>query len=138
MFLTVTTLVGFDTVTISGTIVDGSGNPLPGANIILVNTPHGGAADSQGFYSITVPTNTVSDNKATIRASFIGFRSTVDSVSFLGEKKTIVNLVLVQDVLGLETVVVTGLGGLEEKKKLGVLIESVKPEAAQKLSLIHI
>jgi outer membrane receptor for Fe3+-dicitrate len=31
-----------------------------------------------------------------------------------------------------EAVVVTGLGGAEEKKKLGVLIESVKPEAAQK------
>ena len=111
MFLTVTTLVGFDTVTISGTIVDGSENPLPGANIILINTPYGGVADPQGFYSITVPTNTVSDNKATIGASFIGFRSTVDSVLFSGQKETVVNLVLVQDVLGLETVVVTGLGG---------------------------
>ena len=132
MFSSVTALFGFDVVTISGTVVDGSNNPLPGANVILINTPHGGVTDLEGFYSIEVPTNIVSDNKAMIRASFIGFRSAVNSVLFLGEKETTVNFILVRDVLGLETVVVTGLGGLEEKKKLGVLIESVKPEAAQK------
>ena len=132
MFSSVTALFGFDVVTISGTVVDGSSSPLPGANVMLVNTPHGGVTDLEGFYSIEVPTHNVSDNKAMIRASFIGFRSAVDSVLFLGEKETTVNFILVRDVLGLETVVVTGLGGLEEKKKLGVLIESVKPEAAQK------
>ena len=50
----------------------------------------------------------------------------------IGQKEIKIDVVLSQDVLGLEAVVVTGLGGLEEKKKLGVLIESVKPEAAQK------
>ena len=73
MFSSVTALFGFDVVTISGTIVDGSSNPLPGANVMLINTPHGGVTDLGGFYSIEVPTSTVSDNKAMIRASFIGF-----------------------------------------------------------------
>ena len=41
------------------------------------------------------------------------------------------------DVLGLETIVVTGLGGLEEKKTLGVLIESIKPESAKKSGEIN-
>ena len=80
---------------------------------MLINTPYGGVADLRGFYSITVPISTVSDNKAIIRASFIGFRSAVDSVLFSGEKETAINFVLVRDILGLETVVVTGLGGLE-------------------------
>ena len=42
------------------------------------------------------------------------------------------DLILSPDVLGLETVVVTGLGGDMERKKLGVLIESIRPEAAKK------
>ena len=132
MFLTISNLSGFDTVTIAGSIVDVFGNPLSGANVMLINTPHGGAADTEGVYSITVPTSSVSDNNAAIRASFIGYRSTTDPVLFSGKEDITIDFILSQDVLGLETVVVTGLGGTEEKKKLGVLIESVKPEAAQK------
>ena len=138
MFLTLAQLFGFDAVTISGTIFDVSGNPLPGANVMLVNTSYGEAADQQGFYSITVPTGSVSDNSAVMRASFIGYRTTADTVSFSGQKDITIDFVLSQDVLGLEAVVVTGLGGLEEKKKLGVLIESVKPETAQKSGEINI
>ena len=52
MFSSVTALFGFDVVTISGTVVDGSNNPLPGANVILINAPHGGVTDLEGFYSI--------------------------------------------------------------------------------------
>ena len=132
MFLTISKLVAIDAVTISGSIVDISGNPLPGSNVLITNTSYGGAADINGFYSISVPTSVVSDNSTRIKASFIGYRSTTDSVTFSGKKDIDINFVLLQDVLGLETVVVTGLGGVEEKKKLGVLIESVKPEAAQK------
>ena len=138
MFLTLAQLFGFDAVTISGTIFDVSGNPLPGANVMLVNTSYGEAADQQGFYNITVPTGSVSDNSAVMRASFIGYRTTADTVSFSGQKDITIDFVLSQDVLGLEAVVVTGLGGLEEKKKLGVLIESVKPETAQKSGEINI
>jgi TonB-linked SusC/RagA family outer membrane protein len=138
LFLTLAQLFGFDAVTISGTIFDVSGNPLPGANVMLVNTSYGEAADPQGFYSITVPTGSVSDNSAVMRASFIGYRTTADTVSFSGQKDITIDFVLSQDVLGLEAVVVTGLGGLEEKKKLGVLIESVKPETAQKSGEINI
>ena len=127
MFLTISKLVAIDAVTISGSIVDVSGNPLPGSNVLLINTSNGGAADTEGFYSITIPTNLISDNNANIRASFIGFRSITNPITFSGKKDIIVNFVLPQDVLGMEAVVVTGLGGTEEKKKLGVLIESVKP-----------
>ena len=121
-----------ESIIISGNISDVSQNPLPGSNVILVNTAYGGAADVDGFYSLVVPVDFVANNTTLIRASFIGYRSATDTIKFTGQKEIKVDLVLSQDVLGLEAVVVTGLGGLEEKKKLGVLIESVKPEAAQK------
>ena len=109
-----------------------SQNPLPGSNVLLVNTTYGGAADVDGFYSLVVPVDFIANNTALIKASFIGYRSGTDTIRFTGQKEIKIDFVLSQDVLGLEAVVVTGLGGLEEKKKLGVLIESVKPEAAQK------
>ena len=127
-----TRLYCIESVTISGNIIDVSQNPLPGSNVILVNTTYGGAADVDGFYSLVVPVDFIANNTALIKASFIGYRSTADTIRFTGQKEIRVDFVLSQDVLGLEAVVVTGLGGLEEKKKLGVLIESVKPEAAQK------
>ena len=127
-----TRLYCIESVTISGNIIDVSQNPLPGSNVMLVNTTYGGAADIDGFYSLVVPVDFVANNPTLIRASFIGYRSATDTIKFTGQKEIKVDLVLSQDVLGLEAVVVTGLGGLEEKKKLGVLIESVKPEAAQK------
>ena len=121
-----------ETVSISGNIVHAAQNPLPGSNVILINTAYGAAADIDGFYSLVVPVELVSNKSVLIKASFIGYRTATDSIKFTGLKEIKINFVLSQDVLGLETVVVTGLGGLEEKKKLGVLIESVKPEAAQK------
>ena len=121
-----------ESIIISGNISDVSQNPLPGSNVILVNTAYGGAADVDGFYSLVVPVDFVANNTTLIRASFIGYRSATDTIKFTGQKEIKMDLVLSQDVLGLEAVVVTGLGGLKEKKKLGVLIESVKPEAAQK------
>ena len=127
-----TRLYCIESVAISGNIIDVSQNPLPGSNVILVNTTYGGAADIDGFYSFVVPIDFIANNTALIKASFIGHRSTTDTIRFTGQKEIKVDLVLSQDVLGLEVVVVTGLGGLKEKKKLGVLIESVKPEAAQK------
>ena len=89
------------------------GNPLAGSNVLLINTLYGGAADTEGLYSITVPANLISDNNADIRASFIGFRSITNPIIFSGKKDIVVNFVLPQDVLGMEAVVVTGLGGAE-------------------------
>lgn len=130
--LIISKVVAFNAVTISGSIVDQTGNPLPGANVLLIDTPYGTVADAVGTYNLVVPTAFVSDNNMNIKVSFIGYRSVTEPVAFIGEKESVVNFILPQDVLGMDAVVVTGLGGLEEKKKLGVLIESVKPEAAQK------
>ena len=90
MFLTISKLVAIDAVTISGSILDMLGNPLAGSNVLLINTLYGGAADTEGLYSITVPANLISDNNANIRASFIGYRSITDSVSFFGKKNIVI------------------------------------------------
>jgi len=61
----------FAQMTVSGTVSDaGTGNALPGANVVVEGTDLGAAADANGNYSITnVPAG------ATVTASMIGYTS---------------------------------------------------------------
>jgi len=127
-----TCLFGVSIVNISGQVTDMYKNPLPGANILIQNTAIGGVTDINGVYNISVPTKIISNNTSLIKTSFIGYKSKTDSIRFNGNDNILINIELIQDVLGMDAVVVTGLGGKEDKKKLGVLIETVKPESVQK------
>lgn len=53
--------------TVSGTIRDAEGNPLPGVAIIVPGTTHGTVTDFDGHYSLTV------DGAQKLSASFIGY-----------------------------------------------------------------
>ncbi|MCF7826784.1 MAG: SusC/RagA family TonB-linked outer membrane protein [Candidatus Marinimicrobia bacterium] len=119
-------------VHISGKVTDNQGNALPGANIMVLNTNYGTAADIDGKYLLSIPLELFSDNQLVFKAAFIGYKAATDTLSYNARSEMHLDFQLTQDVLGLEEVVVTGLGGLEEKRKLGVLIESVKPETAAK------
>ena len=70
-----TRLYCIESVTISGNIIDVSQNPLPGSNVILVNTTYGGAADVDGFYSLEVPVDFIANNTALIKALDISGKS---------------------------------------------------------------
>ena len=132
MLIAVSVLEPIDLVQISGTTKDKEDRALPGANVEIIGTNYGGVAGFNGKYSISVPVSIVSAKALFLKASYIGFKPKTDSLIFSGDKTIEKDFVLEQDVLGLEAVVVTGLGGEEEKKKLGVLIESIRPEAARK------
>src|SRR5690606_41379919 len=56
--------------TITGTVSDESGVPLPGVNIVEKGTNNGVSSDFDGNYSITV-----SDGNATLVYSSLGMRS---------------------------------------------------------------
>ena len=121
-----------DVIHVLGTIKDNTNQALPGANVEIVGTGYGGVADINGVFSIYVPVSVVSAKTLSLKASYIGFKTKTDSLVFSGGEAIEKTFYLEQDVLGLEAVVVTGLGGEEEKKKLGVLIESIRPEVAQR------
>jgi len=125
-------LFGVELVHISGKVTDNNGNALPGANVMALNTNYGTAADIDGKYLLSIPLKLFSDNTLIFRAAFMGYKAATDSLSYNANSEMQLDFRLTQDVLGLEEVIVTGLGGLEEKRKLGVLIESVKPETAAK------
>ena len=125
-------VLALDVVQISGTIKDPAGMFLPGANVQIMGTGFGSSSDGEGYYSFSVPLENIASQPKLIQATYIGYKPSVDTLRFDGQEVLLLDFILSRDVLGLETVVVTGMGGIEEKKKLGVLIESVKTESVER------
>lgn len=107
--------------TISGIVTAAEdGSALPGVNVILKGTPTGTTTNSQGFYSLTIPTQT-----GTLVFSFIGFTS---QEIILGVSNR-VDVILVSDVQQLSEVVVTGYA-VQEKRSVTGSISTVKRNKA--------
>src|SRR6188768_1627768 len=70
-------------IAVSGTIVDESGDPVPGVNIIEKGTASGTASDAEGKYSINV-----ADGSAILVFSFIGYKTEEVSV----ENRSAINI----------------------------------------------
>ncbi|MFA5818404.1 MAG: SusC/RagA family TonB-linked outer membrane protein, partial [Bacteroidales bacterium] len=87
--------------TITGTVSDENGKPLPGVNVQVEGTTFGAITDINGKYSITKP-----NEDAILVFSFIGYNS--QKVSASG--KTTIDIQLVPALTGLEEVVVVGYG----------------------------
>jgi len=88
-------------VTITGTVKDDQGQPLPGVNVSVKGYSTVTVTDFNGFYSITV-----TDQVKTLVFSFIGY-STVEEK--IGGRKTI-NVKMAADKTALEEIVVVGYG----------------------------
>lgn len=100
---------------ISGKVVDNSGIPIPGANILVKGSSKGIQTDFDGKFSIDVPA------KSTLIVSYVGMDNTTVEV---GTKKSL-SIVLQNSSQALEEVVVVGYG---TKKKSDVIssVASVK------------
>jgi len=84
--------------TISGTVRDADGSPLPGANVLVKGTTNGTQTDFDGNYTI----NAASD--ATLVFSYIGFATQEIPVN----GQTVVDVTLSEDANKLEEVVIVG------------------------------
>lgn len=98
VFIFLTSAV-FGQVLVSGKVTDESGESLPGVSIFVKGTSIGSITDIDGDYSLEVP------NDAQILVfSFIGMK--IQEVDIAGQ--TSINIVLLEDVTGLNEVVVVG------------------------------
>ncbi|MBF8149758.1 TonB-dependent receptor [Winogradskyella sp. F6397] len=71
-------VASFAQTTIKGKIIDNSGLPLPGANIIVVGTSTGTVSDFDGFYTLVVN----QEPPFSVRISYTGFEAqTIDVVT---------------------------------------------------------
>ena len=106
---------------LSGSVVDGAG-PLPGVTIIEKGTNNGTTSDFDGNYTLTA-----SSQDAVLVFTYIGFLTQEIPV---GTSSTI-DVQLIEDVQGLEEVVVTGYG-TQKKATLTGSIATISGEALVK------
>ena len=101
--------------TISGTVTDSDGLPLPGVNIVVEGTTTGTQSDFDGNYSLQAAPGQV------LVYTYLGMRAETRTV---GAGDT-VNVQMNEDAQALEEVVVTAQGIKREKKALGYAVSSV-------------
>lgn len=104
--------------TISGTVTDNSGLPLPGATVLVKGTNSGASTDFDGQYSIEA------NQGSTLVISYVGY-ATQEVV--VGSSSTI-DVKLSEDAQALQEVVVTALGIKREKASLGSAVTSIDSE----------
>ncbi len=105
-------------ITVTGTVTDLSGEPLPGVSIVIKGTTTGSISDSNGKYSIDVPSQ-----NSVLLFSFIGSISKEITVG----NQRVINVTLEEDVIGLGEVIVIGYGTIKTADVTSAVV-SVKPE----------
>ncbi len=107
-------------IIITGTVNDSQGEPLPGVNVFEKNRPtHGVITGIDGSYTIEVDS---SDDLLVF--SFIGF----DTQEIVVGARRDINVTLMEEVTGLDEVVVTALGIKKESKALGYAVSKVSSD----------
>lgn len=97
------------TVSITGTIVDASGEPLVGVNIVEVGTTNGVISDFDGKFALNVKPN------ATLKISYIGY--VTQTIAVKGQKN--LTITLKEDTETLDEVVVVGYGTVRKADLAG-------------------
>lgn len=116
------------TFKIKGKVTDSkTGEPLIGASVILKPSNLGAASDIDGNYSFEIPNIIAKGQQAQLVASFVNYKKKSVQVTLDGSEITH-NFSLEEDILNMQTIVVTGMGTQIEKQKLGVTIGSVSSE----------
>ncbi|MGN1246406.1 MAG: SusC/RagA family TonB-linked outer membrane protein, partial [Muribaculaceae bacterium] len=107
-------------ITVQGTVVDGTGEPLIGASVIPQGTTAGAATDFDGKFQLTV------DAKATLVVSYVGYDT--QSVPVNGRKE--ITIVMKENSLVLDEVVAIGYGTVKKNDATGS-VNTVKPSEIQ-------
>lgn len=102
----------FAQITVSGTVSDADGIPLPGVNIVEEGTDNGTQTDFDGNYSIEV-----SSSDATLVFSFIGMVAVEKTVG----QDTSIDVRMEPDSQALEEVVLVGYGTIKKSDLTGAV-----------------
>ena len=103
------------TKTITGTVNDHNGIPLPGVNVVIHRTAKGTQTDFDGNYSIEAKKG------QTLVFAYVGMKTQNIKVG----KSSIINVTMVEDMTQLDEVVVTAQSIRKQKMVLGYAVSSV-------------
>ncbi len=115
--LLLTVLNAFSQITVTGKITaDVDQMPLPGVNVLVKGTGTGTITDADGMYEIEVPSG-----EALLVFSMVGMLTEEMSVG----DRTVIDLIMVTDIIGLQEIVVVGYGTMKKSDIAGSIV-SVK------------
>jgi TonB-linked SusC/RagA family outer membrane protein len=103
---------------VQGTVKDGKGEPVIGAAVGIRGTSIGTVTDGDGKFSLSVPASAT-----TLEVKYIGFKTSTVEIA-----KGNFNVVLNEDITGLDEVVVTAQAVKREKRSLGYSTTTVGNE----------
>ena len=109
--------------TISGTVKDDKNQSLPGVSVVIKGSTKGTISDSKGNYTI----KNVAVGKVNVIASFVGQKSITESIDVASGANTL-NFILQDDVMELESVIVTGVFDQRTKLESSVAITTLSPK----------
>ncbi len=113
---------------VSGKVTDQSGEPIPGASIVVKGTTIGTISDMDGNFTLTgVPED------GTLAFSFVGMKTV--EVQVVGQ--TAFNVVLQEQSLGLDEVVVVGYG-TQKKANLTGAVDQVTSEVFENRTMTNV
>ena len=116
-----------DSRIIKGTILDATGMPVIGANVMVKGTTNGTITDMDGKFSLEV------EEGATLQISYIGYANQEIKV---GNQKTL-SIALKEDAEALDEVVVVGFG-TQKKVNLTGAVSNVTSEAFENRSVANV
>lgn len=125
-------LVMAQTTSVSGKVTS-NGEPVPFASIYVKGGTEGTSADENGDYQLKVPTG-----NSTLIAQAQGYRTQSTEITAVEGTYQNVDFTLLEDILGLEEVVISATRNRVERRSAPVVVSSLKPRlltATQSLSL---
>ncbi len=95
---------------ISGKVKDETGEPIPGANVVVKNTTIGTITDANGEFSLQIP-----DDATTLVFSYVGMNEEEVEIG----NRTFIEISMIPDIQSLEEIVVIGYGEVKRSDLTG-------------------
>ncbi len=113
---------------ITGLVTSSDGEPIPGVSIVVKGTTIGTVSDINGGFSLSVP-----EDATTLVFSFVGMLSQEVKI----EGKSVINVIMQEDVQGLDEVVVVGYG-TQKKANLTGSVATVSTDELVEVPAVNI
>ena len=109
----------FGQFSVTGRVVEETGEPFPGVYVLVRGTSIGTATDVNGSYTINVP-----DESSVLQFTFLGYNTQEIQVG----SQRVINVTLMEDAQQFEELVVTALGISRERRALAYAVSDVRAD----------
>lgn len=110
---------------ITGKVIDDTGIPIPGVNVVLKNTTKGAVTDFDGVFTIA----NVDAGTYVLTASYLGYSDFTKEVEVLANSSSVeVNITMKMDEQSLDQIIVTGVANPKARIESSVSLTSIGRE----------